>query len=42
VQAMFTGLLRANAARVRPLWSTTSQRVREVLRAALNGAIRRG
>ncbi|MEV6623058.1 hypothetical protein AB0M83_26745 [Amycolatopsis sp. NPDC051106] len=42
VQAMFTGLLRANAARVRPLSATTLQRIREVLRAALNGAIRRG
>ncbi|WP_093576296.1 tyrosine-type recombinase/integrase [Amycolatopsis rubida] len=41
VQAMFTCLLRANAARVRPLSPTTLQRIREVLRAALNGAIRR-
>ncbi len=42
VQAMFTGLLRANATRVRPLSAATVQRMREVLRAALNGAIRRG
>ncbi|OXM59318.1 hypothetical protein CF165_48415 [Amycolatopsis vastitatis] len=42
VQAMFTSLLRANATRVRPLSATTLQRIREVLRAALNGAIRRG
>jgi hypothetical protein len=42
VQAMFTSLLRANATRVRPLSPTTLQRIREVLRAALNGAIRRG
>ncbi|MGC7098581.1 tyrosine-type recombinase/integrase [Amycolatopsis lurida] len=42
VQAMFTGLLRSNAARVRPLSAATVQRMREVLRAALNGAIRRG
>lgn len=41
-QAMFTGLVRANAARSRPLSPTTLQRIREVLRAALNGAIRRG
>jgi integrase len=42
VQAMFTGLLRANATRTRPLSPSTMQRIREVLRAALNGAIRRG
>ncbi|WP_191254963.1 site-specific integrase [Amycolatopsis oliviviridis] len=42
VQAMFTGLLRANATRARPLSAATLQRMREVLRAALNGAIRRG
>lgn len=42
VQAAFTALLRANALRSRPLSPTTLQRVREVLRAALNGAIRRG
>jgi integrase len=42
VQAAFTALLRANAVRSRPLSPTTVQRIREVLRAALNGAIRRG
>lgn len=42
VQAMFTSLLRANATRVQPLSPTTLQRIRGVLRAALNGAIRRG
>jgi integrase len=42
VQAAFTALLRANAVRSRPLSPTTLQRIREVLRAALNGAIRRG
>ncbi len=42
VQGAFTALLRANALRSRPLSPTTLQRVREVLRAALNGAIRRG
>jgi integrase len=39
---MFTALLRANARRARPLAPATFQRIREVLRAALNGAIRRG
>jgi integrase len=42
VQAMFTALLRANAKRAHPLAPATFQRIREVLRAALNGAIRRG
>lgn len=42
VQAAFTALLRANVVRSRPLSPTTVQRIREVLRAALNGAIRRG
>ncbi|WIX82876.1 site-specific integrase [Amycolatopsis carbonis] len=42
VQAAFTALMRANATRSRPLSPTTLQRIREVLRAALNGAIRRG
>jgi hypothetical protein len=41
-QAMFTALLRANAARTHPLAPATFQRIREVLRAALNGAIHRG
>jgi hypothetical protein len=41
VQVAFTGLLRANAVRSWPLSPTTVQRIREVLRAALNGAIRR-
>ncbi|WP_158633082.1 site-specific integrase [Amycolatopsis sp. WAC 01376] len=42
VQAAFTALLRANEVRSRPLSPTTVQRIREVLRAALNGAVRRG
>lgn len=42
VQAAFTALVRASATRSRPLSATTLQRIREVLRAALNGAIRRG
>jgi integrase len=42
VQAMFTALLRANAKRAHPLAPATFQRIREVLRAALNGAVRRG
>jgi len=42
VQAMFTALLRANEKRAHPLAPATFQRIREVLRAALNGAIRRG
>jgi hypothetical protein len=41
-QAMFTALIRANAMRRRPLAPATVQRIREVLRSALNGAIRRG
>jgi integrase len=41
-QAVFTAFLRGNAARVHPLALATFQRIREVLRAALNGAIRRG
>jgi hypothetical protein len=41
-QAMFTALLRVNAKRAHPLAPATFQRIREVLRAALNGAIRRG
>jgi integrase len=41
-QAMFTALLRANAKRAHPLTPATFQRIREVRRAALNGAIRRG
>jgi hypothetical protein len=41
-QAMFTALLRANAKRAHPLAPATFQRIREVLRVALNGAIRRG
>jgi site-specific recombinase XerC len=41
-QAMFTALIRANATRRRPLAPATMQRIREVLRSALNGAIRRG
>lgn len=40
-QVMFTVLLRANEERVRPLAPATLQRIREVLRAALNGVIRR-
>jgi integrase len=39
---MFTALLRANTKRAHPLAPATFQRIREVLRAALNGAIRRG
>jgi len=42
VQAMFTALLWVNAKRAHPLAPATFQRIREVLRAALNGAIRRG
>jgi integrase len=42
VQARFTALLRANVERAHPLAPATFQRIREVLRAALNGAIRRG
>jgi integrase len=42
VQAMFTALLWANEKRAHPLAPATFQRIREVLRAALNGAIRRG
>lgn len=42
VQAAFTALIRANALRSRPLSTTTLHRIREVLRVALNGAIRRG
>lgn len=41
-QAMFTSLIRATATRRRPLAPATMQRIREVLRSALNGAIRRG
>jgi hypothetical protein len=41
-QAMFTALLRANAMRVHPLAPATFQRIREVLRTALNGAIAAG
>jgi len=36
-QAMFTSLIRANATRRRPLAPATMQRIREVLRSALNG-----
>ncbi|TCO45867.1 tyrosine-type recombinase/integrase [Actinocrispum wychmicini] len=41
-QAMFTSLMRVSTARGRPLSAATLQRIRGVLRAALNGAIRRG
>jgi hypothetical protein len=36
-QAMFTSLIRANATRKRPPAPATMQRIREVLRSALNG-----
>ncbi|RSM36470.1 hypothetical protein DMA12_40320 [Amycolatopsis balhimycina DSM 5908] len=42
VQAMFAALIRTNSSRTRPLSYATLQRVRGVLHAALNGAIRRG
>ncbi|MFI5592497.1 tyrosine-type recombinase/integrase [Amycolatopsis sp. NPDC051758] len=42
VQAMFAALIRTNSSRTRPLSYATLQRIRGVLHAALNGAIRRG
>jgi len=41
-QTVFTSLIRLNAARAKPLSPATLQRIRAVLHAALNGAIRRG
>lgn len=41
-QAMFTSLIRLNGVRSKPLSPTTLLRIRGVLHAALNGAIRRG
>ncbi len=42
VQAMFAALIRTDSSRARPLSYATLQRIRGVLHAALNGAIRRG
>lgn len=42
VQAMFAALMRGNHVRTPPLSGATLQKIRGVLRAALNGAIRRG
>lgn len=42
VQAVFTSLIRMDRTRSKPLSSATLHRIREVLHAALNGAIRRG